>query len=64
MSDTLCSPSHPSAPLLVAALALLSRPCPRNEINAARLLQRAACASELTPAERDICLNLAEELER
>lgn len=60
------SPPHsstPATPLLVAALALLSRRCIRNEMNAARLLQRAALSLGLSQAEREICLSLAEELE-
>lgn len=54
----------PPAPLLVAALALLNRRCPRNEMSAARLLQRAALSLTLSPTEREICQTLAEELER
>lgn len=50
--------------LLVAALALLNRRCPRNEISAALLLQRAALSPTLSPTEREICQTLAEELER
>lgn len=64
MPDSL-SPHYsctPPAPLLVAALALLNRRCTRNDMNAARLLQRAALSLDLSPIERDICLNLAEEL--
>jgi hypothetical protein len=38
------------ASLLVAALAMLSRPCPRN-------------TAALSPAERDTCLDLAEALD-
>lgn len=44
-------PATPPAPLLIAALALLHRRCPRNELNAARLLQRAA--SSITPSRRN-----------
>ena len=53
----------PPAPLLVAALALLSRRCPRNNISAALLLQRVALSTALSPVEREICQKLAEELE-
>lgn len=54
----------PPAPLLIAALALLHQRCPRNELNAARLLQRAALSTMLSAAEREVCQSLAEELER
>ena len=54
----------PTAPLLVAALALLQGHCPRNELNAALLLHRAALSSTLSPAEREVCQHLAEALER
>lgn len=57
-------PSTPPAPLLIAALALLHRRCPRNELNAARLLQRAALSITLSPAEREVCQSMAEDLER
>ena len=56
--------STPPAPLLIAVLALLHRPCPRNELNAARLLQRAALSTTLSAAEREVCQSLAEDLER
>lgn len=56
-------PSSPPAPLLIAALALLNRRCRRNDLNAARLLQRAAQSCALSPSEREVCQNLAEELE-
>lgn len=54
--------SH-SASLLVAALVMLRRPCARNKATAQLLLERAAEHSELTPAEREACLNLAEDLD-
>lgn len=53
----------PPAPLLIAALALLNRRCRRNDLNAARLLQRAALSLTLSPSEREVCQSLAEELE-
>lgn len=56
-------PSSPPAPLLIAALALLNRRCRRNNLNAALLLQRAAKSLTLSPSEREVCQNLAEELE-
>lgn len=56
--------STPAAPLLVAALVLLHQRCPRNEMNAALLLQRAALSLTLSPAEREVCQNLADELGR
>lgn len=52
------------ASLLVATLALLQRRCLRNELNAARLLYRAANSADLSLAEREVCQCLAEELER
>lgn len=66
MLDTLSSHhlAVPPASLLIAALALLHRRCPRNELNAARLLQRAALSHTLSPAEREVCQSLAEDLER
>lgn len=56
-------PASPPAPLLIAALALLNRRCRRNDLNAARLLQRAALSLTLSPSEREVCQSLAEELE-
>ena len=52
-----------TASLLVAALVMLRRPCARNKATAQLLLERAAEHSELTPAEREACLNLAEDLD-
>ena len=61
------SPALPSTslptPLLIAALALLHQRCPRNNLNAARLLQRAAQSLTLSPSEREVCETLAEALE-
>lgn len=53
-----------SASLLVAALVMLRRPCARNRITASMLLARAARDTALSPAEREACLNLVDELER
>lgn len=66
MFNTLSSQytTAPTAPLLIAALALLHGRCPRNELNAALLLHRAALSPTLSPAEREVCQSLAEELER
>ena len=50
------------ASLLVAALVMLRRPCNRNQATAQLLLERAAEYSELTPAEREACLELADDL--
>ncbi|MCD6706492.1 MAG: hypothetical protein LT080_08585 [Thiobacillus sp.] len=55
--------TSPTASLLVAALVMLRRPCARNKATAQLLLERAAEHSELTPAEREACLNLAEDLD-
>lgn len=52
-----------SASLLVAALVMLRRPCARNRITASMLLARAAQDDALSPAEREACLNLVDELE-
>ena len=52
-----------TASLLVAALVMLRRPCTRNKATAQLLLERAAEHSELTPAEREVCLDLAEDLD-
>ncbi|HQT32027.1 MAG TPA: hypothetical protein PLE48_05690 [Thiobacillus sp.] len=49
--------------LLVAALVMLRHPCNRNKAAAQLLLERAAEHAELTPAERDACLTLADDLE-
>jgi len=54
--------SH-SVSILVAALVMLRHPCSRNKATARFLLERAAELSELTPAEREACRSLAEDLE-
>lgn len=56
-------PAALPAPLLIAALALLHPRCRRNNLNAARLLQRAAQSLTLSPSEREVCETLAEALE-
>lgn len=53
-----------SASLLVAALLMLRRPCARNRITATMLLARADRDTVLSPAEREACLSLVDELER
>ena len=55
--------SSSTASLLVAALVMLRRPCARNKATAQLLLERAAEHSELTPAEREACLDLADDLD-
>lgn len=55
--------TSPTASLLVAALVMLRRPCARNKATAQLLLERAAEHSELTPAEREACLSLADDLD-
>jgi len=52
-----------SASILVAALVMLRHPCSRNKATARFLLERAAEHSELTPAERNACRSLADELD-
>lgn len=54
--------TSPATSLLVAALVMLRHPCNRNRATAQLLLERAAEHSELTPAEREACLDLAEHL--
>ena len=51
------------ASLLVAAVAMLGRPCPRNTAAARLLLQRASSDTALSPAERDTCREIAETLD-
>ena len=53
--------THPTS-LLVAALVMLRHPCPRNQATAQLLLERVAENKELTPSEREACLNLADDL--
>ena len=55
--------NSPAASLLVAALVMLRHPCTRNKATAQLLLERAAEQNELTPAEREACLDLADELD-
>jgi hypothetical protein len=53
---------HPTS-LLVAALVMLRHPCTRNQATATLLLARVAQHTELSPAERETCLSLVDELE-
>jgi len=53
--------SHPVS-LLVAALVMLRQPCARNRSAARLLLERAAEHAELTPAEREACRSVADDL--
>jgi hypothetical protein len=53
----------PATSLLVAALLMLRHPCTRNRITASLLLNRAAQNTALSPAEREACLILVDELE-
>lgn len=55
--------SSSAASLLVAALAMLGRPCPRNTTAARLLLQRASSDTTLSPAERETCREFAETLD-
>jgi hypothetical protein len=52
---------HPTS-LLVAALVMLRRPCARSQATASLLLARAAQQTALSPAEREACLCLVDEL--
>lgn len=56
-------PFSSPAPLLIAALALHNGRCRRNDLNAARLRQRAALSLPLSPSKSEVCQNLTEELE-
>lgn len=58
-------PMHTARPasLLVAALALLRQPCSRSRATARLLLERAAETGELTPAEREVCRCLADDMD-
>jgi hypothetical protein len=42
---------------------MLRHPCTRNKATAQLLLERAAEQTELTPAEREACRNLADDLD-
>lgn len=53
----------PAASLLVAALVMLRQPCARSQTTARLLLERAAEHTELSPAEREACLNLADTID-
>lgn len=51
------------ASLLVAILVMLRHPCARNRATAALLLSRVARHTGLSAKEREVCLNLLDELE-
>ncbi|MHB1077148.1 hypothetical protein [Thiobacillus sp.] len=53
----------PVASLLVAALVVLRQPCARNKATARLLLERAAEYDSLSPAEREACRDLADDLD-
>lgn len=53
--------NHPAS-LLVAALVMLRHPCARNTATAQLLLERAAEHPGLSPAERDACRSVADDL--
>ena len=53
----------PAASLLVAALVVLRQPCARNKATARLLLERAAEYDSLSPAEREACRDLADDLD-
>lgn len=52
---------HPAS-LLVAALVMLRHPCARNTATAQLLLERAAEHPGLSPAEREACRGVADDL--
>ena len=54
---------HPAS-LLIAALVMLRHPCARSIATASLLLERAAQHSALSPAERETCQCLLDELEQ
>lgn len=53
----------PSASLLVAALVMLRQPCARSQATARLLLERAAEHTDLSAAEREACLKLADTID-
>lgn len=53
-----------AASLLVATLVMLRHPCTRNQATASLLLARAAQHADLSPAERETCQRLLDELEQ
>ena len=53
----------PAASLLVAAQVVLRQPCARNKATARLLLERAAEYDSLSPAEREACRDLADDLD-
>ncbi len=53
----------PAASLLVAALVMLRQPCARSQATARLLLERAAEHTGLSPAEREACLSLADDID-
>lgn len=55
--------TSPPSSLLVAALLMLHHPCTRNKTTASFLLVRAAEHADLTPAEREACRNIADDLD-
>ena len=54
---------HPTS-LLIAALVMLRHPCARNQATPSLLLARAAQHAALSPAERETCQCLLDELEQ
>jgi hypothetical protein len=50
--------------LLIAALVMLRHPCARNRATASLLLSRATQHADLSPAERETCQCLLDELEQ
>ena len=54
---------HPTS-LLIAALVMLRHPCARNQAAASLLLSRATQHADLSPAERETCQCLLDELEQ
>ena len=54
----------PPASLLIAALVMLRHPCARNRATASLLLARAAQHTALSPAERETCQCLLDELDQ
>lgn len=53
----------PAASLLVATLVMLRQPCARSQVTARLLLERAAEHPDLSDAEREACLSLADTID-
>lgn len=55
--------TSPAASLLVATLVMLRQPCARSQATARLLLERVAEHPDLSDAEREACLSLADTID-